>query len=311
MDSSEPGQPVAQLQAQVRMCHEVHSRTVDACHCGVEVVAEVELAQRLAVHLGLGDQHASADKLLLVGAPVHVDRFAHQCRDGVDVLGRSHDEHLVVQVERGGAVDEHVVALVGVEDDARDDEVPLGEVSQLLDGLSVNARVGHLQGETSHGELLQLSQSALGLFLLLCGLDAQEVAQEDEGQDDADHTHGIGHGVAHGDVGCVYACHAEVGLLCGSQSGRVGHGTRENAHEGGDGRVGGAGDDHRHHQAEGDGDQREHVERQPSLLKGREETGTHRQANGIDEEYQAKLPEEVEQLLVEVHAEVAEDHTDE
>ncbi len=184
-------------------------------------------------------------------------------------------------------------------------------MAQFFHALPVDAGVGHLQCEAPDGELLQVSQSAFGLLLLGRRLDSQYVAQQDEGQDHADHTHGVGHGIAHGDVGCVNAGHAEIGLLCGAQSGCVGDGTREYAHKGGDGCAGGVGDDDGHRDACQDGDEREHVECQSALLERREEAGTHRQSDGVDEEHEAELVQEVQQRLVEIHAEIAEYHADE
>ena len=172
-----------------------------------------------------------------------------------------------MHVECCGAVDEFVVLLVAIHDNARHHEAALSDVAQLLHRLSVDAGIGHLQRDASHGELLQLSESALSLLLLVGRLNAQQVAQQDESQDGANDTHGVGHGVTHGNVGCVYAGHAKVCLLSGSQSGCVGYGTREDACEGGEGRVGGEMNGHHGQQAQADRDEHEYVERQSSFLK--------------------------------------------
>ena len=100
-------------------------------------------------------------------------------------------------------------------------------------------------------------------------------------------------------------------LLGSSESRGVGNGTREDTCHRGDGcsreREDGKGgyDTQRYH------DDAEQVEALAAVLERSEETRSYLQTDGIDEENQSKLLEEVEQMLIEIEREVTEDEADE
>ena len=100
-------------------------------------------------------------------------------------------------------------------------------------------------------------------------------------------------------------------LLGSSESRGVGNGTRENTCHRSDGcsrerEYGEGGDDaQRYH------DDAEQVEALAAVLERSEETWSYLQTDGIDEENQSELLEEVEQMLIEIEREVTEDEADE
>ena len=100
-------------------------------------------------------------------------------------------------------------------------------------------------------------------------------------------------------------------LLCGTQSGSVGYGTRQDTCHRGNGSSRSieysqcGGDTQRYH------NDAEHVETSAAILERREETGAHLKADGVNEEYQSELLQKVEQVLIEVEREMTEDKTDE
>ena len=100
-------------------------------------------------------------------------------------------------------------------------------------------------------------------------------------------------------------------LLGSSESRGVGNGTREDTCHRGNGcsreREDGEGgyDTQRYH------DDAEQVEALAAVLERSEETRSYLQTDGIDEENQSELLEEVEQMLIEIEREVTEDEADE
>ena len=100
-------------------------------------------------------------------------------------------------------------------------------------------------------------------------------------------------------------------LLGSTESRGVGNGTRENTSHRSDGcsrerEDGEGGDDtQRYH------DDAEQVEALAAILERSEETRSYLKTDGIDEENQSKLLEEVEQMLIEIEREVTEDEADE
>ena len=99
------------------MCDEVDTITVDTCHSSVEVAAEVELHQVLAVQLGFGDDDTAGDELFLIRLPVEVDRCSDKCCDGINVLRSCHDEKFVVEMQHCLAVDDDVMVVIAVLND--------------------------------------------------------------------------------------------------------------------------------------------------------------------------------------------------
>ena len=100
-------------------------------------------------------------------------------------------------------------------------------------------------------------------------------------------------------------------LLGSTESRGVGNGTREDTCHRGDGcsrerEDGKGGDDTQRYY-----DDAEQVEALAAILERSEETRSYLQTDGIDEENQSKLLEEVEQMLIEIEREVTEDEADE
>ena len=100
-------------------------------------------------------------------------------------------------------------------------------------------------------------------------------------------------------------------LLGSSESRGVGNGTRENTSHRSDGcsrerEDGEGGNDAQCHH-----DDAEQVETLAAVLERSEETWSYLQTDGIDEENQSELLEEVEQMLIEIEREVTEDEADE
>ena len=100
-------------------------------------------------------------------------------------------------------------------------------------------------------------------------------------------------------------------LLCSTQSGSVGYGTRQNTCHRGNGsprsiEYSQCGSDTQRYY-----DDAEHVETSTAILERREEAGAHLKTDGVNEEYQSELLQEVEQVLIEVEREMTKDKTDE
>ena len=193
----------------------------------------------------------------------------------------------------------------------RDHEIAVQQVADVYHGVTEHLFVGHLHGEGIEGHRLQVSESSLCLHLLLVLVDAQGESQDDEGEDDAEHTHGIGDGVARGDGGRIDVAQVTVCLLRSSQSWCVGDGSRKNARHGGDARARKREDAQGHHDAQGNDDDAEKIEALAAVLERGEEAGTHLQTDAVDEENQSELLQEMEQVTVEVERIMAEDETDE
>ena len=189
-------------------------------------------------------------------------------------------------------------------------EVAVQDMAHLLDGVSEDHLVGNLHGECVEGHRLQVSESTLGLCFLLALVDAEGIAQDDEGEDDTEHTHRVGDGITGSYGRSVDVAQVTVSLLGSTQSRGVGDGTRQDTSHRGDGGIGERVDDEGGDDAQCYHDDAEQVEALSTVLERGEEARTYLQANGIDEEYQAELLEEVEQVLVEVEREMAEDKTD-
>ena len=97
----------------------------------------------------------------------------------------------------------------------------------------------------------------------------------------------------------------------GVSSGRVGHRTTEYAHH--IDKIGACDevDDIRRAAGQQHGAHGQHVERDASLAERREETRSHLQADGVDEEDEAKLLDEVSRCRIEQEAEVSRHDTHE
>ncbi len=227
--------------------------------------------------------------------------MAEKGDDGRHVVGRADYQQPVAVREHGFGIG-YGDRSVGVQN-AGDDEGPVDKLAQIADLLSVERLVGELHRHP-FGHLVLVADGGQPLVLLL-EVHAHHVADQQHREDDADHTQRVGDGVTQCDIGVVDAGSIGIGLLGGAQTRRVRHGTRQNADHRGDidaGRqvkhIG------RQHTQQHDGRGERH-QRHAAVLERREETGTHLQADGEDEENQAELLDEVEHGRVDGHAEVA------
>ena len=193
--------------------------------------------------------------------------------------------------------------------DARDDELAVDELADVLDRRAVEHRVGELDGDL-RGELLLVRKGREPLILLL-ELHVQGVADEDHREDDAHDAQRVGHGIAQGDGRVVVARGVGIGLLRGAESRGVRHGAREDADHRRDGGAGRQVDDvgHRHaqqHDGRGAADERE-----PTVLERGEESRSDLQTDRKDEEDESEFLHELPDLAVDRHAEVAHCDADE
>ena len=104
----------------------------------------------------------------------------------------------------------------------------------------------------------------------------------------------VGDGIACGDGWGVNVTQVAERLLCRTQSRGIGHGTREDADEGRSGCAREGIDHEGRHNAQCHNYNTEDIETLATSTEGGEEARAHLKADGIDEEYQAKLLEEVE-----------------
>ena len=304
---------VAQLEQQVWLGDKVYAGTADARDGDVKGLAQLEVAQALAVDGGVGDDEALGSEVVgLDGIPlghVHVDARTDEQRQCLNLERRGHEEYLVAHAQRSirlGQLD--VVGLLVQH--AGDDALAPEDLLYLTDGVSAHGVVVYLEGD---------SFELLGILLvafhhdaaLIVEVDAEDALQHDDAQYDAYHTQGIGHGIALSDGGVGLSRHVVEGLLCSTHTGRVGHGTAEytdHADEIGTrdkvyavGRAAAQQHDARS----------QHVERDASLAERGEEARTYLQADGVDEEDETKLLDEVRGGGIEQEAEVARHDTHE
>ena len=145
-----------------------------------------------------------------------------------------------------------------------------------------------------------MSESALSLCFFFILVDAERKSQDDEREDDTQYTHRIGDGIAGCDGRSIDMAQIAECLLCRTETcHRSDRGVR-------DGVDAERGDD-----TQGNDDDAEQVETLATVLEGRKETWSHFQTDGINEEYQTELFEEVEQVLIQIEREMPKDKTDE
>ena len=221
-----------------------------------------------------------------------------------------HDQNHVTVVENGVALDEFVMVFVLGAVDARDHEVALEEVVNLAHSFIVNHLVVDLHREGVQRDLLKVSGTASCIVLLGLHVDAQGIAEDDHGGDDSEHTDGICYGVSCGDGRIVNDMVQVAECLLGStQCGRVGHGARGYTGQCGEGCAGDEVDGEKGDHADADDDSHQAVEHAPATTEGGEEARPYLKTDGVDKEHQAKLHQEMEQVLVEHHVEVPKDQS--
>ena len=303
---------VADLEFEALVGDQIDTRTVHARDVHAVLGAQTQIGELLAVDFGTRDEDAARHQFGVRGdvAPVgvvHLDLTAEEGRDGGRILRIGDHPQTVAPADRAPCVG-HGDRAVGMHD-ARDDELALHQVADVLHRAAVDQLVRELDRNLV-GELVLLGQGVQRLVLLL-ELHAQGIADEDHRQDDADHTQRIGHGVTHGDGGIADARGIGIGLLCGTQTGRVGHGAREHAHHGGNRRAGHHVDHVGYRYAQQHDRRGAAHELQTSLLERGEEARADLQTDREDEEYQSELLHEVPDLRIDRHSEMAQRDSDE
>ena len=131
----------------------------------------------------------------------------------------------------------------------------------------------------------------------------QPSPHDDEGQDDADETQGVGDGTAEGG-GAAAGGVAELleRLLGGTEGRRIGGRSAEHAHHVGQGQQPPGIDGQGHERTDEDDAQTEQVELRAALLEGAHEARTHLQTQNIDEEDEAETLRITQHVGVEAQA---------
>ena len=283
----------------------VHARHIDAI-----AAAQFQFADVLAVEFRLGDHDPARDELVVELFPLlhfHVDLLAEKVFDQLRVIGRRDDHYLVADAERSLRVGDLDMP-VGPEH-ARDDELTVYQSLDLQNGFAVEKLVFDFYRNADR--LARVVLAAREYLILLVEADTEDPADEKHRQDNADHAERIGYRITRRDVGRVDSRHVGIGLLRCAQSGRVGHGAGEDTHDGRDVQSRRQMDDVGGDHAQKDDGRRQHVQLHAAFLERREEAGSYLQADRVDEQNQPELFDEMDQMLVELHPEMAERDSDE
>ena len=184
-------------------------------------------------------------------------------------------------------------------------------MAYLFHGFTKNHFIGNLHRECVEGHSFQMSESALSLCFFCILVDAERKSQDDEREDDTQYTHRIGDGIAGCDGRSIDMAQIAECLLCRTETRCIGYCSRENTCHRSDRGVRDGVDAERGDDTQGNDDDAEQVETLATVLEGRKETWSHFQTDGINEEYQTELFEEVEQVLIQIEREMPKDKTDE
>ena len=242
--------------------------------------------------------------------PVYVSGLAKAGDDGFNVTWGSCNEQFVIEIQHGRAVNDIGGGCGSVYKHTRDDKISLRDFSYLAHGSTDNLLILHAYGEWTDGQFFSSTETSLGCLFFLTGMDAKDILQEKEDKYGADNTDRIGGGITGGNAGVVYSIEVAVGLLSSSQSRRIGHSTRQDTCHGGDRSACGIEQNNGDNNAYRDGRYGKHIEPETTFAKRGEETWTYLEAERIDEENQAKLLEEVEQMLVKIKTEITKGNSD-
>ena len=211
--------------------------------------------------------------------------------DGLGIFLRANHEELVAQAELSVLVGDDDMAFVA---QARADERTAQELLHLEQAFAVNGLVAHLQRH--HVRLLLLLILVLGQLRLFLGeVHAEDVADGDDGADDAQHAQRVSAGIAQGD-GVARVVQLVQRLLCGAKTGSVGHCAIEDAHHHGQVHtaVGNEVNGEGHGDVEHNDQHRKQVQRHAALLEGREERRTYLKADAEHEQRQTELTQEMQ-----------------
>ena len=152
--------------------------------------------------------------------PVHLNLLADERLYGFGILFGADNEELVTDVEDGLVVGNADVPFVA---DARADKCASQELLHLYEGFAGERFVAHLQ---THDVRLVLVVGLLvaQLLFIFFEVDPADVADGDDGTDDAHHAKRIGAGISQGD-GVARIVQLVQRFVGGTQTGGVGHGT--------------------------------------------------------------------------------------
>ena len=274
-------QAVAHLQTQVGGGQQLYARAVDAADVDAVIVAQAQRGELLAVDFGARHEDALRDELAVDGVPVDVLRVP------VLLFLLSEDQAQRIGLARGGDHEDDVVLLqrlVGggnrnlpFAPDPRNDEVVVALRSDLVDAFAEDGRVG--QVVAGDEDVFPV----FGVRLRHVGGADEELADEDDGQDDAHHAQRIGHGAAQGGAAGVDA-HLLQRLLRRSERRGVGRGAAQDARHVGHRDVQRIAHCHGQPRAEQYYGQSRRHQAQPVGAQRVEETGADLQAEGVYED---------------------------
>ena len=203
---------------------------------------------------------------------------------------------------------------------ARHDDLGSVQDGDLADGAAGKVVVEDLDVHGGDlGDALGLLAAEVGA--LLAGVDAEDRADQQHGQDDADHAEGVGDGIGlarqgYGGVqflldlgsqrdGGLGGHQFAQGLLGGGEARRVGRAAAKEAYRRFHADVPGLADDDGKDGAEEDDCCGHEVQPQPMPPQRREEAGPHLQADRVDEQDQSELAGELQDLRVDLQADLA------
>ncbi len=193
----------------------------------------------------------------------------------------------------------------------RHDEVAQDEFVYGRQVLAVYGLIAYLYRHGTFNQIGSVAVYTCGL-LLFTGIYSEYVTQCQQRGYSTYHTERIGHGITGGYLGGVGPCvHIAERLLSGTQTGRIGNGTRHNANHGRHRDAGYVMERNGYTHAENHHYHGQLVECNAPLTERREETGPHLQAYRVHEQYQPELFHEMKQMLVYVHPEISERYTHE
>ena len=227
--------------------------------------------------------------------PVGITLVAEEDGHGVAVVLVGDDEQLVVHLQHGLRKGYYHFLSTP---DARDDEVLVGTLGEVLNLLAVKGGVHHF---------IFADIGMVGLVArahLEVGGAHQEAAQHHHHQDDAHHTEGIGDGGTQGERPGGFA-HLMQRLLGGTQRRGVGCGSAEQTHH-----VGqiDSGERHQHDGEERTQEyhaQRPQIEGQSFTTERTEEVGAHAETQHIDKDDQSEGLGVSQTLGIDGHADMS------
>ena len=195
-------------------------------------------------------------------------------------------------------------------EDAGDDEIAVEQPGHFPHPLAVELRIGDFHGDAV-GVVGLDDMLPVQALVFLDRVDTKDAAQQDQREDQADDAQRISHGIAQGDGRLRLAYSVEIGLLGGTQSRSIGHGARHHTGERDQASAAHHGDQAGDQDADQDDAYGEGVQPQAVLLERSEEARTDLHADGVDEEDEAEVLDEIQHRGIDAHAEMTEGDADE